>query len=45
MDFHLATSYRPQGDQPRVIGELVNGLPTAVSAHIQPCPLSGFPVL
>ncbi|HWG16499.1 MAG TPA: DEAD/DEAH box helicase family protein, partial [Acidobacteriaceae bacterium] len=26
MDFTLATSYRPQGDQPRAIRELVNGL-------------------
>jgi excinuclease ABC subunit B len=26
MDFHLATTYTPQGDQPRAIGELVAGL-------------------
>jgi excinuclease ABC subunit B len=26
MDFTLATTYRPQGDQPRAIRELVNGL-------------------
>ncbi len=26
MDFQLATSYKPQGDQPRAIGELVSGL-------------------
>jgi len=26
MDFHLTTSYKPQGDQPRAIGELVSGL-------------------
>ena len=26
MDFQLATTYKPQGDQPRAIGELVAGL-------------------
>ena len=26
MDFQLATSYKPQGDQPRAIAELVSGL-------------------
>src|SRR5580692_1310137 len=26
MDFQLATTYKPQGDQPRAIGELVSGL-------------------
>src|SRR6201995_2232037 len=26
MDFQLATSYKPQGDQPRAIAELINGL-------------------
>jgi len=26
MDFQLVTDYKPQGDQPRAIGELVNGL-------------------
>src|ERR1700680_637768 len=26
MDFQLTTSYKPQGDQPRAIGELVAGL-------------------
>ncbi|HEY0163692.1 MAG TPA: excinuclease ABC subunit UvrB [Edaphobacter sp.] len=26
MDFQLTTSYKPQGDQPRAIGELVSGL-------------------
>ena len=26
MDFELTTTYRPQGDQPRAIGELVSGL-------------------
>src|SRR5580658_8475911 len=26
MDFQLVTEYKPQGDQPRAIGELVNGL-------------------
>ncbi len=26
MEFHLTTPYKPQGDQPRAIGELVNGL-------------------
>ena len=26
MDFQLTTTYKPQGDQPRAIGELVNGL-------------------
>ena len=26
MDFQLATSYTPQGDQPRAIAELVGGL-------------------
>jgi excinuclease UvrABC helicase subunit UvrB len=26
MDFQLATTYTPQGDQPRAIGELVAGL-------------------
>ena len=26
MEFHLTTPYRPQGDQPRAIGELVSGL-------------------
>ncbi len=26
MEFHLSTPYKPQGDQPRAIGELVSGL-------------------
>ena len=26
MDFQLVTQYKPQGDQPRAIGELVSGL-------------------
>ena len=26
MEFHLTTPYKPQGDQPRAIGELVSGL-------------------
>src|SRR5450432_4098131 len=26
MDFQLATTYKPQGDQPRAISELVSGL-------------------
>jgi excinuclease ABC subunit B len=26
MDFQLATTYKPQGDQPRAIAELVAGL-------------------
>jgi len=26
MDFQLVTSYKPQGDQPRAIDELMNGL-------------------
>jgi excinuclease ABC subunit B len=26
MDFHLATTYKPQGDQPRAISELIAGL-------------------
>ena len=26
MDFQLATTYKPQGDQPRAISELVAGL-------------------
>ncbi len=26
MDFQLTTSYKPQGDQPRAIEELVSGL-------------------
>jgi excinuclease ABC subunit B len=26
MDFQLASTYKPQGDQPRAIGELVAGL-------------------
>src|SRR5438045_9141849 len=26
MDFQLATTYKPQGDQPRAIAELVSGL-------------------
>ncbi len=26
MDFHLTTTYKPQGDQPRAISELVSGL-------------------
>ena len=26
MDFHLVSEYKPQGDQPRAIGELVSGL-------------------
>ena len=26
MDFQLSTTYKPQGDQPRAIGELVSGL-------------------
>ena len=26
MDFQLSTTYKPQGDQPRAIGELISGI-------------------
>ena len=33
MDFQLVTSYKPKGDQPRAIEQLVEGLAAGVSVH------------